>query len=211
MIKVAITQRVEKVNSYEERRDCIDQRWASLLETLSIDILQVPNGLIDTGGWLKRHEVQGLILTGGNDLSYLLGASNPSKERDLTEAALLTAAKDINLPVLGVCRGMQMINFWFGGSMIPIASHVATTHAVTALIENQWFSKSFMVNSYHSWGFMPEHLATDLLPIVQAEDGTVEAFKHTSLPWFGIMWHPERNLSFSQQDQELIKSLFIEY
>ena len=209
MIKVAVTQRVEEVKSYKERRDCIDQRWASLLESFGIEILPVPNSLSDITNWISGQNINGLILTGGNDLSHLPDASNLAVERDVTESLLLDFAKKNNIPVLGVCRGMQMMNFWLGGKMELVDGHIATEHVVSALPDNLWFDHNFVVNSFHGWGFKPEQLAPELVPLVCAGDGTVEAFKHISLPWFGIMWHPERDVSISLQDEKLFKLLFI--
>lgn len=208
MIKVAVTQRVEVVQSYKERRDCLDQRWGLLLECMGIDIVLVPNGLCDVASWIARQQVQGLIITGGNDLCHLPAASNTAPERDATESTLLMFAKINQLPVLGVCRGMQMMNFWLGGEMELVTGHVAAEHKVTSITDSLWFAKDFVVNSFHGWGFKSESLAPVLSPLVLASDGTVEAFKHKTLPWFGIMWHPERDPSVSSHDSQLIKSLF---
>lgn len=205
-MRIAITQRVEQIPGYAERRDCLDQRWSVLLESLDIDVVPVPNGLVCAGGWLARQQVAGLILSGGNDLSHLPNSSHCAPERDRTEFALLAHAREAVLPVLGVCRGMQAINHFLGGGLASVSGHVNCTHAVRT--EGQLFAGYQEVNSYHGWGVHPDNLAMGLLAQAWADDGSVEAFVHQKLPWMAIMWHPERPSSNGIQDAKLIRHLF---
>ena len=207
-MRIAITQRVELATGHGERRDCLDQRWAALMEGLGIDLVPVPNGLAEPGQWLQRQAVSGLILSGGNDLSHLPGASNFSRERDTTEAALLTTARELHLPVLGVCRGMQMLNHFLGGSMTPVQGHAGCLHGVSCGVADELFGAYSQVNSFHNWGITPNDLAQNLSARAHAGDDTVEAFAHASLPWTGIMWHPERPCGNDGHDARLIRHLF---
>ncbi len=208
-MRIAITQRVEKVPDYDERRDCLDQRWSSLMEGLGIDLVPVPNGLRNPGDWLVRQSVTGLVLSGGNDLAHLPGAVNFSLERDLTEAALLAKAQELKLPVLGICRGMQALNHFLGGSITPLTGHVNCAHGVIASTQCEQFSAYTQVNSFHSWGIYPCDLADNLLPRVWADDGSIEAFVHDQLPWAAIMWHPERPSANTTHDARLISKLLL--
>lgn len=208
-MRVAITQRVENVPDYDERRDCLDQRWSSLMEGLGIDLVPVPNGLRNPGDWLVRQSVTGLVLSGGNDLAHLPGAVNFSLERDLTEAALLAKAQELQLPVLGICRGMQALNHFLGGSITPLPGHVNCVHGVIASTQCEQFSAYEQVNSFHSWGIFPGDLADNLLPRVWALDGSIEAFVHDQLPWAAIMWHPERPSVNTTHDARLIRKLLL--
>jgi putative glutamine amidotransferase len=207
-MRIAITQRVEQVAAYDERRDCLDQRWSLLMEGLGIDLVPAPNGLRCPGDWLVRQEVEGLILSGGNDLAHLPNAVNFSPERDFTEAALLTKAQELNLPVLGVCRGMQALNHFLGGGLTPLIGHVNCLHGVHSSAQSGQFSAYRQVNSFHSWGINPDNLAENLLAQVWADDGSIEAFVHNQLPWTAIMWHPERPSSNTTHDVRLIRQLF---
>jgi len=208
MMRVAITQRVEQIAGHGELRDCLDQRWAALLEELGIDLVAVPNGLAQPQDWLERQQVAGLILSGGNDLSHLPGASNASMARDRTEQALLTLARSRQLPVLAVCRGMQMLNHFLGGGLRPVSGHVGCMHAVSAIGTDELFAAYSEVNSFHNWGIARVDLAPGLLARVQADDGSVEAAVHETLPWTGVMWHPERPSANAEQDATLIRHLF---
>ncbi|MDF3162406.1 gamma-glutamyl-gamma-aminobutyrate hydrolase family protein [Pseudomonas proteolytica] len=208
-MRIAITQRVEQVPGYEERRDCLDQRWTSLMEGLGIDLLPIPNGLQSPASWLERQAVAGLILSGGNDLCHLPNATNTSAERDFTERELLAKAKELRLPVMGVCRGMQALNHFLGGTLAPVTGHVNCMHTVHGRAETQEpFLAYSSVNSFHGWGVHPGNLAENLLAQVWAEDGTIEAFVHAHLPWMAIMWHPERPSSNTLYDAKLIRQFF---
>ncbi|HEY1027957.1 MAG TPA: gamma-glutamyl-gamma-aminobutyrate hydrolase family protein [Pseudomonas sp.] len=207
-MRIAITQRVERVASYDEARDCLDQRWSALLENLGIDLLPVPNGLARPDAWLERQDICGLILSGGNDLSHQPGAQNASLERDRTEMALLSLARAHRLPVLAVCRGMQMLNHFLGGRLVPVSGHAGCFHPVSALARDPRFDRYSEVNSFHNWGIGLEELAPDLTPMVQADDRSIEAAIHQTLPWIGIMWHPERPSDNAERDARLILHLF---
>ena len=170
--------------------------------------MAVPNGLAQPQDWLERQQVAGLILSGGNDLSHLPGASNVSNARDRTEHALLALASRRRLPVLAVCRGMQMLNHFLGGNLRPVSGHVGCMHAVSAIGTDELFAAYGEVNSFHNWGISSADLAPGLLARVQAEDGSIEAAVHETLPWIGVMWHPERPSANTEQDTALIRHLF---
>lgn len=210
-MRVAITQRVEVVASYGERRDCLDQAWTGLLAQAGCDLLPVPNSLPNVRQWLAKQNIEALLLTGGNDLSHLPDASNPAPERDATEQQLLQWAAEHRLPVLGVCRGMQMLNHYLAGDLSPVSNHIAIQHAITAVEGEELCSAFTSVNSFHSWGIKPKDLSPSLRALAVADDGTIEALRHTELPWVGIMWHPERDNGLEKSnDLALIRNVFFE-
>ncbi|MEE1925398.1 gamma-glutamyl-gamma-aminobutyrate hydrolase family protein [Pseudomonas sp. 148P] len=207
-MRIAITQRVEQIAGHGERRDCLDQRWAALLEGLGIDAVPVPNGLADPAAWLLRQGIEGLILSGGNDLAHLPAASNTAAERDSTETTLLSQAESRRLPVLAVCRGLQMLNHFLGGELVPLSGHAGCMHPVFPVGIDERFERYVEVNSFHNWGIAPGTLAPSLLARVRAADESIEAVTHEDLPWVGIMWHPERPSSNAAADSRLIRHLF---
>ena len=97
-MKIGITQRVEKINNTNEERDCLDQRWIKLLECAEFEFLIIPNLISRVDKWLEKNNVNGIILTGGNDLSHLENANNTSYQRDKIEMAILDWAKKNKLP-----------------------------------------------------------------------------------------------------------------
>lgn len=208
-MRVAITQRVEIVSGYGERRDCLDQAWTGLLAEAGCDLLPVPNALTNVNLWLEKQTVEALLLTGGNDLSHLPNASNSALERDKTETELLHWAAEYKIPVLGVCRGMQMLNHYLAGNLSPIKNHVAIKHKILPVKNEALCSAFSFVNSFHGWGIKPSDLSPSLRALAVAEDGTIEAVSHIELPWVGIMWHPERDNGLEKSnDIALIKKVF---
>jgi gamma-glutamyl-gamma-aminobutyrate hydrolase PuuD len=211
MIKIGITQRVETVPTYNERRDCLDQQWITLLEKSGIMPVPVPNCLRSPEVFVRELSLEGFILSGGNDLSILDDARNPSQERDFTENRIIDFAKEHNLPLLGVCRGFQALNVYLNGKLSRIAGHAGSAHTVT--LENSPYYKtteiSHEVNSYHTLGIYPEELSPSLQSMAVAGEGTIEAAYHPTLPWVGIMWHPERGNINDPLNEVLIRKLFL--
>src|SRR5579863_2290649 len=109
MKTVAVTQRVVVDPPHGTRRDCLDQVWTKFLCRCGLLPVPIPNS-VDAALIICEH-VGGIVLTGGNDLTAYGG---DAPDRDETESALLDLAELRNLPVLGVCRGMQVIQHRFG-------------------------------------------------------------------------------------------------
>ena len=147
--------------------------------------------------WLQTIQPNALLLSGGNDIGEF-----PS--RDATEGYLLSWAEEKRIPVLGICRGLQMMAVWSGGNLISKEGHIGSRHKLKVTTQSDEWPAN--VNSYHSWGLdsCPDEFEIE----AQAEDNSIEAIKHTNLPWAGWMWHPEREMPFSQQDIERVKRLF---
>lgn len=203
---VAVSQRVDVVMSYQESRDALDQAWATGLEQLGILTVPVPNTLADPAAWFAAVGAEGLILTGGNDLSAHPNALAPAPERDRTESALLSAAFDV--PVLAICRGFQMMNQYLGGQTRYGTGHVGNAHDLVRVADDATLGAPRQVNSFHNWVIESDDLASALIPIHAAPDMTIEAARHRSLQWIGIMWHPERPQAFGTADRHLFQTHF---
>ena len=212
--RLGLTQRVTVIEEYGERRDCLDQAWTTLLEEWGYQPIPLPNTVADVDGYLDSLDLDGVILTSGNDLSHLDDAAVPAPERDEFESAVLDWALEKSIPALGVCRGLELMNHYFGGSLTPVEDHVATTHEVTftdSVEEHSTalpFPAQMMVNSYHDYGIVPEDVAQPLDVLGTAPDGSVECLSHPDEPLLGIMWHPERETPSSDTDQQLFEYLF---
>ena len=127
-----------------------------------------------------------VVFTGGEDF----GAT---PERDATERVLFDHALAGGLPILGVCRGMQLINEFMGGRTTKIEGHVATRHGVTmAPPWRELYDEEIKVNSYHELGIALDGLAPGLGTAATDSEGFVEALFHPDKPVAAIMWHPER-------------------
>jgi putative glutamine amidotransferase len=197
MKRIAVTQRVEIVPGYGERRDALDQRWTDFLARVDILPLLVPNNPATLPGLLVNIPVDGILLTGGGDLTAY-GGNAP--ERDATEAALIRFAIEKGVPLIGVCRGMQAIQHYFGATLVRVAGHIATEHAVVS------GDRRALVNSYHCYGTTAS--VPELEVTAMAEDGVVEAVRHPRHQITGVMWHPERISPFRAEDIELFRRFF---
>ena len=195
---VAITQRVERVAARQERRDALDQRWTGLLAACGLCPLPLPNDVEAAKALVETVLPVGAILTGGNDL-VAVGGDAP--ERDATEEMLIDRALELRMPLLGVCRGLQMLAHHFDVPLEKADGHAGCTHSVR--MANGCEAD---VNSYHDWVFRaaPPGFAVE----AEASDGTIEAIRHRDAPIRGIMWHPERNDPYSQADLLLLEDLF---
>jgi N5-(cytidine 5'-diphosphoramidyl)-L-glutamine hydrolase len=199
MKRIGITQRREAVPGRNEIRDELDVEWGMILWKLGIIAIPLHSGIVELASYLDQLALDGFILSGGNDLGE-------SPERDQLEAGVLDYAKIKNLPVLGVCRGMQFINYYLGGSLVSVKNHVATRHTLYGDLAQDYKGK--MVNSYHNQAIRSENLSSELIAIAYSEDQVIEAVKHQSYPWLGIMWHPEREKPTFRQDEGFIKQVF---
>jgi len=196
MSLIGVTQRVA-ISEHGERRDALDQRWASFLALCGHRPLPLPNDFEAARELVLEVPLKGLLLTGGNDLSDLGG---DAPERDRTELVLLDLAQERGLPVLGVCRGLQLILHRAGAKLEEVEGYVAQDHPVRIGEE------SITVNSYHNWG--TRECPPPLEAWAKAEDGVIEAVRDPEHSLQGIMWHPERMTPFSNRDLELFRSIF---
>jgi putative glutamine amidotransferase len=205
---IGLTQRVDIVSSYDETRDALDQRWYSLL--LSLDMIPVPLPNVSPSlapRMIKELKLDGIIFTGGNSLCHLDElAKDRSPERDAFELALIDYAEKQAIPIFGVCRGMQIINHYFGGRLVKVEGHVAKKHGLVVL--KPTISLPKIVNSYHSWGIPHNGLGDDLEIVATDLNGNIEAFTHHSKKITGITWHPEREFEFNKLDLNFIKRSF---
>lgn len=194
MKKILLSQRVDVIERYKERRDAMDQRWPCLLYEAGFIGLPVFNHAETLIAALKSTQFDGILLSGGNSHAEY-GGNAP--ERDNADKILLSHAAEKKIPLLGVCRGMQSIVLYFGGSLHKVSAHVSVRHDIGA---------GRNVNSYHEYS--PELLPDALEALGKSGDGEIEYIKHKSLPITGIMWHPERETPFSSGDINLIKTVF---
>lgn len=162
-------------------------------------------------------QCDGLVLTGGEDIDPKMYGHDPIPElgtvnpaRDQAELKALEIAVERNIPILGICRGHQLLNVFFGGTLcqdIEVAmdearSHRQTSpwgahhHGVTVEPNTHLLDalgcEDLKINSYHHQAV--QKLGDGLRVTARAEDGLVEGIESTDLDWVvGVQWHPERH------------------
>jgi putative glutamine amidotransferase len=194
---VAVTQRVSVIPAYGERRDCLDQAWSKFLAACDLLPLLLPNLTETALDLCERAGAAGLVLTGGNDL---VECGGDAPERDAVEYALLDWAEQRRLPVLGVCRGMQVIQRRFEVALRRVEGHVEDRLVIR--VEGELRE----INSYHPYTALDSRPPLEVWGM--AADGVVKAIRHSSRPLSGFMWHPERCKSFAPAGVALFRRVF---
>lgn len=142
---------------------------------------------------IKKLNVCGIILSGGADYGIY-------KYRDRTEFYLINLSIKKKIPLLGICRGLQMINFFFRGKQKKIKNHVRKINKIN--IDKKCLDiKCFHINSISKIG-------NDLEILSKSKDNCIEAIKHKKYCIYGWMWHPERNLRYKNFFIKKFKKIF---
>jgi putative glutamine amidotransferase len=159
--------------------------------------------------------IDGLVLVGGADINPALYGQDPHPEalafsdiRDRAEMSLLRGALELDMPVLGICRGMQLLNIAAGGDLHQHIAEVIPDPATHKAAPGQWArhdvdivpgcrlsemlgDRASVVSAHHQ---APVEIGRDLTVTATAEDGTVEAVEHVGKRFaVGVLWHPEED------------------
>lgn len=152
----------------------------------------------------------GLLLSGGKDVATDLYGQEQKydfvitdTQRDDLEWKLIKAFIDRRKPIFGICRGIQVLNVYFGGTLIQdIPDQLGGNHAKGVChpaelkkdsILGQLFGESMEINSYHHQAL--DALGNGLIATAWSDANghrIVEAVEHESLPIWSVQWHPER-------------------
>ena len=194
--------RVVNAENYIERRDAISHDWPKFLKSINCIPVFIPNSS-STESFLEEMSLDGIILSGGDNIG-------DHKDRDQTEKIILNYAISKNIPIFGVCRGMQILNQYFGGSLTTSSSktHVGQEHSINIVNENysKIISSEITVNSFHDNIITSKNIGANLKPFAESKtDQTIEGFFHETYLIIGVMWHPEREQKLF--DELIIKNL----
>jgi|ETNmetMinimDraft_20_1059909.scaffolds.fasta_scaffold15915_2 putative glutamine amidotransferase len=211
-LRIGITMRVVESNIYSERRNALSVAWSEYLTGLFPEalVIPLPNKADNVENMIGKLNITGIILSNGNDWGE-------APERDETERQIVNYCIRRDLPVFGVCRGLQAINILFGGTLeVNMESRIKETH-VTEKHEIKIVCKPFdrwsnnekiFVNSFHKQGVLVEGLSKELKAFAIAGSGVVEGLFHPQKPFLAVQWHPERKSPSSSYDRLLITRFF---
>src|SRR5690625_573277 len=177
--------------------------------------------------------VHGLYLTGGHDIDPHLFYEEPYHElgvveplRDTFEINIINKTLSQRKPIFGVCRGCQILNVAFGGSMIQdiktqvdrkTIQHIQkrpltyASHTITITHDSLPFdilsTSHLTVNSYHHQA--NDRLGEHVIASAYSPDAIIEAIEHTDYPFvLGVQWHPERLLHRETKEKNESKLMF---
>lgn len=220
--RIFLTSRRDPVPSSGEVRDAVDEKLADFLAGLGLEVIILPNHPANFKRALASLKPDGIVLSGGNDVDPKRyrskgPARNVSRDRDAVELEAVRWCKARRLPLVGICRGLQLVNVAFGGTLSHDLggkgpSHVAVSHDVRFTEDfplPRWRGKRARVNSFHNHGVAPWDLARGLKAMALSPDGLIEALRHPTLPIFAVQWHPERKGSPTALDKALFKAALL--
>tara|TARA_B110000046_G_scaffold184520_1_gene223226 strand:- start:5108 stop:5740 length:633 start_codon:yes stop_codon:yes gene_type:complete len=207
MKKIAITQRIISNKTYFEQREALDIRWSILFKELNYLPIILPIG-IDFKEYFHNNNIEGIMLTGGNDLNSL-NINDLSRLRDIYELNLISYGIENEIPIFGVCRGMQIVAKYFESTFKKVKDHVAVNHKLI-VSKNSKYRENLLeldnVNSYHNYAI--DKVGKNLIISAFSDDKSIEAIEHTKSKIFGQMWHSERQQPFKKEELRLIKTFF---
>ncbi len=198
MYRFGITMRITNAVGYDEPRESIATDWSNYLisafnESEFIFIPNIENLVID---YIDNLNIDVLILTGGDDLGVC-------KRRDNTEQIALKHALSKNIPVIAVCRGLQLVHTFYGGIIKKgnvnfEKNHKAKKHIVTIDGRNR------EVNSYHT-NYLTEESVSNVFEVFARcnIDSTIEGLRNRNI--LAMMWHPERDAEVVEWNKLLIE------
>lgn len=207
-------------SSFENKQDApkvfLPQAYLDAIRQFGGIPLLIPVCASDEERALLLDQCDGLVLTGGDDIeperyseSVWNDTVEPAPERDSAEWKVCAMALERNIPILGICRGFQLLNVFFGGSLyqdLPTQFTSDISHRMEkpdhrtchdCVVEpgsalHRLISERIIgVNSHHHQAV--KALAPGLQVMARATDGLIEAFCRMDGPFcWGVQWHPEK-------------------
>ena len=175
--------------------DFLDHYWLNFFDKKKYEFLSVPNSTKLATKLIKNNKnIDLIIIPGGNDL---LEKSKISISRLKVESLLIKFSIVKKIPLLGVCRGMQHINHYFGGSLSKIKGHMRKSHNIY-LKDNLFLKDRMIVNSYHNFGVKKINMAKKFKILAVDSNNNIEMFEHEQKKIIGVMWHPEREKNYKK-------------
>ena len=199
---VCTTQRLiidKKTNSL---RDGLDKDLTIFLNKLGYIVVPIPNLKFTRNEldkilkiYVRKFKICGFILSGGEDIGVNLN-------RDKIEREIIKYCEKNKFPMIGICRGMQILAKFKQIKLVPIKNHVNKRHKIFRL--NKIGQRT--VNSFHNWGL--KSCPNNFKITYMTKDKFIESIEHKKLPIKGVMWHPEREKKYSNEDKNLFLRTF---
>ena len=198
MKKIIITQNIVFDHLNKIYKDQSDPRLLTLFQKMNYQPIFVSNFYKKIEYYIKELKVSGVVFSGGADIGVY-------PIRDKFEYKLFKLCLKKKIPILGICRGMQLINKFYKGKLISIKNHVKKKIQVQDIVSK----KKIQVMCYHNLTIDKKSLPNKLLITHKSlKDDSIEGFKNKDLPIYGIMWHPERLKKISIYEKKFLSRIF---
>ena len=178
---------------YNTSIEFLEHTWINFFESNKHDFLIIPNSIKNLKQILLCEKRPNLvILPGGNDL---FGRDKLTKNRLKIEKELIKYSINKKIALLGICRGMQVINNYFGGRIGKISGHMKVTSKI--FFKEPFFNKkTIQVKCFHNFCIKSDLIPKELKILGRDKKNNVEMFKHYKKKIIGVMWHPEREKNY---------------
>jgi N5-(cytidine 5'-diphosphoramidyl)-L-glutamine hydrolase len=178
--------------------DFLDHNWINFFNEKNFFFRNIPNSIQVVNRLLKqKKKIDLIILPGGNDL---FGHTRLTKTRFDVEKKLIKFSIKKKIPLLGICRGMQVINYYFGGKIVKIKGHMKKKNIID-IKQDLFKKKKILVNCFHNYCITQKSLCKNFSVLGTDKDKNIEMFKHNKYKILGVMWHPEREKNYNNLEK----------
>ena len=193
-MKIAVLQRI-KETQYGQLNYYITKDNVKMFENKGVFLMAV-SSTVDLDFVVETCD--GLYVPGGEDIDphfyneEINGSRNIIREVDEADLIYIKAFHKAKKPILGICRGLQVVNVYFGGTLYQdIKNHENVWHDVlideNSFVYDIYETNKLHVNSYHHQAI--KDVAPGFRVVAKAEDGTIEAIEKDNI--YLVQWHPE--------------------
>ena len=190
-MKILISSNFKK--HFNTHVDFIDHYWVDFFEKKNVEFKLVPNSIKNLKKILiNEKNVKLIIIPGGNDL---FKNKKLTKIRFKVEEMLIKHSLKKRIPLLGVCRGMQIMNYHFGGRISPVKNHMKKRTKIY-FSKNFFDKKEIKVKCFHNYGIKNSDVSKEFKILAVDKNKNIEMFEHKKKKMIGVMWHPEREINY---------------
>jgi N5-(cytidine 5'-diphosphoramidyl)-L-glutamine hydrolase len=205
MFRFGVTTRITQAEAYNEPRDSLAHDWGVFFQREFPNDLwvSIPNIGKDSIKYFESLSLNVLILSGGDSLGE-------TPKRDETEYALLEYALENGIPVIAICRGMQLVHSYFGGKILEGGKEFTSIHRANMHEITLNGGEVFITNSFHNNFLLEEGIDQNVMITARCvADNSIEAFMGRG--FIGMMWHPERAMKDTEWSTIQLKHFLKDY